>query len=351
MGFRVDPKDLKYHFIARPDESKDLVLYKWPDKNIPYMSIVTVQPDEWAFFIKKGRIVGYLEPGEQRMDGASIPFIRDLLDTYTSNKVLLSELYFVSSREFANNKFGGSMGELRDPSTHVMIRCRIYGQFTFRVTEPSSLLLKLMGTRGSFDNEEILGAIRDRLMKVMRATVNTKVVEGNWDILKVTSGAHNTAFEDEVLAQMHDEIGRYGLEVCGLEDFVISVAEEDKPKLQEIWDRRARMRLAKDEHYAEMADAEAILGAAEGLRAAAASAGGGAGGAGGAAGMAQLGLGVGIGMGLGEKLAGRVAGEGGGAPRAGYEPVAAAAFCSQCGQPLEDGDKFCSGCGARLVDA
>lgn len=348
MAFRVDPsKDLQYHFIARPDASKHLVMYKWPDKNIPYLSVVTVQPDEWAFFIKKGRIVGFLQAGEQRLDGANVPFFRDLLDKYTDGRVLLSELYFVSSREFPNVKFGGSMGELRDPATDVMVRCRIYGEYTFRVIDPGALVLRLLGTKPSADNEEIVSAISDRLMKVTRATVNYNVVERNWDVLRATSGAYNESFEMAVLSQLPNEIARYGLEVTCLEDFVISVAEEDKPKLSEIWDRRARMRLAADDAYAPMADAEAVLGAAEGLKAAAGADGAGSG-AGGVAATAQLGLGVGIGMGLGKKLAGRIAGD---ADASASSEVVAERHCSACGAHVGQSDRFCSACGAKLHGA
>lgn len=334
MGFVVKPSnELPHQFIARPDASKDSVVYKWPDRNIKYLSVVTVQPDEWAFFIKSGKVVGYLKPGEQRLDGASIPFLRDLLDRYTSNNVLLSELYFVSSREFANNKYGGSMGELCDPGTDVMVRCGVYGQYTLRVTDPEALILNLLGTRSPASNVEITGTIRERLLKVVRSVVNRTILDSGWDLLRVTSGAYTTEFEELVLDRMPLELSRYGLEVSCLEDLVVTVLPRDKPKLQEIYDRRAKMRLAENGSYATMAESEAILGAAKGLAATA------AGGAGGVGETAGLGLGVGIGMGLGQRMAEGV-GNASGLPVSG---------CVVCGNDLEPGDKFCPECAAPVV--
>jgi len=107
--------EVQQQFIARPDSSKDLVLYKWPETNIRLLSVLTVQPDEWAYFIKQGTVVGYLQGGQHKLDGAQIPFLGGLIDSVTGGNVLMAELYFVSSREFANNKFGGSMGEVETP--------------------------------------------------------------------------------------------------------------------------------------------------------------------------------------------------------------------------------------------
>ena len=53
--------EVQQQFVARPDSSKDLVLYKWPETNIRMLSVVTVQPDEWAYFIKQGQVAGYLQ--------------------------------------------------------------------------------------------------------------------------------------------------------------------------------------------------------------------------------------------------------------------------------------------------
>lgn len=330
-------EEARHQFIARPDGVKNLVVYKWPDTTIQYLSVVTVQPDEWAFFIKNGKIVGFLRRGMQRLDGASVPFMSELLDRYTGNNVLLSELYFVSSRQFANNKFGGSMGELADPFTGVMVACGAYGEFAFKVTDPGKLVLELLGTKPVSDNGEIITTIRERLMKVTRSVVNAQILEAGWDLLRVTSGAYNRVFEESILRGMGAELQSYGLEVTFLEDFVISVLPQDKHKIQEIYDRRAKMKLAEDDSYRAMAESEVMLGAAEGLKSAGAS---------GAANSAGLGLGVGIGMGLASKM------NADGTPRTEQGATAEGGLiCTHCSAQLLPGARFCSECGMPASNA
>ena len=49
--------------IARPDNLKNLIVYKHPDQNIPMYSQLTVDSDECAVFFKDGRVHRRLAAG------------------------------------------------------------------------------------------------------------------------------------------------------------------------------------------------------------------------------------------------------------------------------------------------
>ena len=53
--------------IARPDQFKQLIVYKHPDQNVPAYAQLTVDSDECAVFFKDGRVVGILGPGRHTM--------------------------------------------------------------------------------------------------------------------------------------------------------------------------------------------------------------------------------------------------------------------------------------------
>ena len=48
--------DLNRQFIARPDEAKGAILYKWPDLTIRKFTQVTVEPDETALWTGRAAI-------------------------------------------------------------------------------------------------------------------------------------------------------------------------------------------------------------------------------------------------------------------------------------------------------
>jgi len=331
--------EVRQQFIARPDSSKDLVLYKWPETNIRMLSVVTVQPDEWAYFIKKGEVAGYLAGGQHKLDGAQIPFLGGLIDSFTGGDVLMSELYFVSAREFANNKFGGSMGEVEDPGTGEVVRCGVYGEFVFKVVDPAKLILGLVGTQTIYDNGFIIDAIKDQLTKVLRATVFGHMKDNKWSLLDVTDGTYTLEFEKMIVADVAPYLEAFGLAITRIEDFLVNMDEADRGRLLELKDRMAKMKLAGDPRYMATAQTEAMFGAAEGMKQ-------------GGDGASMAGLFVGAG--IGSAVAGGVAAtsvQQAAQAAAAAENAEATMACPACGKTIPADSKFCPECGTALTKA
>jgi membrane protease subunit (stomatin/prohibitin family) len=335
--------EVQQQFIARPDSSKNLVVYKWPETNIRMLSVLTVQPDEWAYFVKQGTVVGYLQGGQHKLDGAQIPFLGGLIDSFTGGNVLMAELYFVSSREFANNKFGGSMGEVEDPGTGEVIRCGVFGEYVFKVVDPAKLILNLIGTQSTTGNEFIVDAIKDQLTKILRATVFGKMKAEKWSLLDVTDGTYTLEFEKQIVADAVSYLEPFGLQITRIEDFLVNMDEADRARLLDIKDRMAKMRLAGDPRYMAAAQTEAMFGAAEGLKQ-----------GGDGASMAGLFVGAGIGQAVaGGMQSGQVQQAATDAAKADQAaaaaPVAAATIaCPKCAAQIPADSKFCPACGQGL---
>ena len=100
------------NFIARADDAKDHIVYKYPENNIRMMTQLTVDSDEIALFVKDGKVVGKLGPGRHTLDTNNIPFLSKLLDKFTGGNLFIAEVYFVTTREFAGVKFGGPIGDV-----------------------------------------------------------------------------------------------------------------------------------------------------------------------------------------------------------------------------------------------
>ncbi len=94
-------------FIVRPDEYKASILFKWPDTNIRKQTQLTVEQDELAVFFRDGKVSGVIQPGVSTLDSKEIPLLGNLVDAATGGRYFKTELYFVSTQEFANLPFGG----------------------------------------------------------------------------------------------------------------------------------------------------------------------------------------------------------------------------------------------------
>lgn len=282
MGiFDAFKKEVKREFIARPDESKDLILYKHPDTNIRMLTQLTVQADEVAVFFKKGEVVGILEPGTHTLDGASIPFLSMLIDAGTGGDFLMSELYFVSTRQFTDLPFGGMIDNVLDPTTSLAVGIRLFGEYALTVSDPKKLILTLVGTQSLDDNDKLTDWIKDLLMKDFREMVSTYVSEKKKPILGIASQV--SEFEEMVLKEVAKDISEYGLEIPKLGNVTISIKEEDEATLKQM---------TRDFAYSknmDAADAAVKLGMADGMK-------NGSGAGSSAADAAATGMGIAMGM-------------------------------------------------------
>ena len=126
-----------------------------------------MQPDETAIFFKEGKVAGTLPQGRSTLDGALIPFLGDIVDWASGGNMYRAELYFVGTREFVSLPFGGPIDNIEDPETGLAVGLRVFGEYALIVTDPATLILKLVGTRQA-TNDLITDWAREQILKALR---------------------------------------------------------------------------------------------------------------------------------------------------------------------------------------
>ncbi len=331
--------DLNRQFIARPDDAKELILYKWPDQTIRRLTQCTVQPDETALFVKEGRIAGTLPQGRSTLDGALIPFLGDIVDFASGGNMYRAELYFIGTREFVGLPFGGPIDDIEDPQTGLAVGLRVFGEYALIVKDPSTLILKLVGTRQA-SNDLITDWAREQILKTLRTGVVRKLTEEKWPVLGIAG--RSADIEAALLTDVQAAVAPYGLTVTRLGNFTISLKPDDEQTLKGLRKDAAYTRLAGG--FREYGVGAALKGIGEGAA------------AGGGNGAAVLGIGMGLG--------GMVGGMANSAPppggALGAQPIpapspgpagggAATVPCAHCHAPNSPGSKFCASCGTAMA--
>jgi membrane protease subunit (stomatin/prohibitin family) len=329
------------NFIARAPEAKDQIVYRYPEHNIRMMTQLTVGADEVALFVKNGQVMGTLTAAgsPHNLDTNNVPFLSALLEKFTGGNLFVAEVYFVSTREFPSLKFGGPIGDVRDPETGLGIGTMVYGDFSLRVTDAQKLVIGLVGLRQS--NDDFLAWFKNQVLKVIRDRTAELLVKKRWPLLDVTSGAYTEEIEQEVLTGVKPHVDKYGVEIVALGNFTISIKEEDEATLKKLSKDAAYSRMAGG--FQQYAQGQAMLGAAEGMA---------KGGDGGGGGMLQ-GAGLGVGFGMAQMFQNQQPQQ----PHYPQQqmpppqaaPVQAQAACPKCGTP--GSGKFCGNCGQPMNQA
>jgi membrane protease subunit (stomatin/prohibitin family) len=253
--------EARREFIAAPDTSKHQIVYKWPDINIRKFARAIVEPDAVAVFMSQGQVMGVLLPGQHTLDAKELPFLGMFVDWATGGNAFRAEIYFVATREFPSNRFGGRLDEVQDPVSGLIVTLRTFGEYALRVNEPTKLILNLVGTVDVTNNEAVTAWVTQQLLKATRTTVTTQLMSGAWPILGLS--VHSPEIEQQALQGANHELTDYGISLTRLGNVDVNLDDEDNARLKKLAGDTAYSRLAGG--FLQAAQAEALQGAGEGM--------------------------------------------------------------------------------------
>lgn len=317
--------------VCRPDSAKEIVVWKHPDPTIPMYAQLTVYPDEVAIFFKDGKVVGVLNAGKYKLDSVNIPFLSNLIDYFTGGNLFRTEIYFVTTKEIPDVKFGGRIGELEDPETGLVAETMVHGTFSYRVVEPVKFVIGLVGL-GQKDANQVESWLKQQVLKVLRDRVAELLVKHNWGLLKVTSGAYTEEIEEEVLKGFDPHLNSYGIKIIRLGNFVIGIDEEAKKSIREFKQRIAFQRGLGVGLYSQFQTADAIRDIGRGVAKSSVGDSG-----------LLTGAVLGVGLGFGNMFQQRMSSQTQSPEHTHY------ILCAKCQLQLPPDTKFCPNCGTRLI--
>src|SRR5579862_2264579 len=248
-------------FIAVPDDRKNQIVFKWPDHNIRKFTRAIVNADEMALFVNTGQVVATMGPGRHKIDADEIPVLGMFIDFATGGNAYKAELYFVGTREYPRNNFGGRIDDVQDPQTGMIVTLRVFGDYSMKVKDPVTLITNLVGTVDVANNDAVVGWMSDQLLKVMRTHMTVQIVRSGWPILGLS--AYTPDIEKEVVAKGNEQLARYGVEIIRMGNFDINLSSEDEAQLKTLAKDTAYSRLAGS--FQQYASGEMALGAGQGM--------------------------------------------------------------------------------------
>ncbi len=324
MGILDFVKGELIEVIAWLDDTGDTLVWRFPDQDnqIKMGAKLTVREGQAAVFVNEGQIADVFGPGLYNLTTQNMPVMTTLRSwRYGFESPFKAEVYFVSTRNFLDLKWGTQNPiMMRDPEMGV-VRLRAFGTYGIRVTDPGRFLKEIVGTDGVFTTEEIEGQLRSMLVSVFTGML------ANSKIAALDLAANYRTVGDQARQSMDPQFQTYGL---SLSMFVIENISVP-PEVEKMLDVRSQMGIAGDlGRLTQFQTAQAIPEAAK------------AGGAGDA-------MGLGAGIALGQQMAASMASNLGQQQKQ-QEPAApqqvVGAACPKCNKPVPPSAKFCPECGA-----
>jgi membrane protease subunit (stomatin/prohibitin family) len=282
------------------DESGNEMVHRVPERgpgDFRMGSQVIVRESQAAVFFRDGKALDVFGAGRHTITTGNMPILTSLLKLGTGGKTpFQAEVYYVSMRQFLDQKWGTPEPiALRDADFGI-VRLRAFGNFAMQIQDPQLFVNRIVGTQGFYENRQIEGYLRGIIVTKMTDLLG----ELGRSVLDLPA-----LYEEigaGVRAKVQDDFGAVGIELRAFYVNSISLPE----KVQQAIDERASIgALGGMQMYMQASAAQA-------MRDAATQEGGG--------GLAGAGVGLGAGAGLGATMAQIVSQ----AAQAGQQPAAPA---------------------------
>jgi membrane protease subunit (stomatin/prohibitin family) len=225
--------------ILRPDSQKDKVVYKHPDQTFPFWSQLTVDSDEVCLFFKDGQFRGVLGPGRHSLDTQNIPFLGVLVDKFTGGNVFVSEIFFVTTSPIYGQGFGGSIGSMRDPELDIRVNPRVFGTYSFRVTDPVRFVIEFFRQRAG-DPEGALQWVRDQLVMGVRSTLTRLLRSAELTMMDLGTAGPDVG---RAIVQSCPDLANIGIQLLEIAKLNINLSDEDQARVDEFQDQIVQAKL------------------------------------------------------------------------------------------------------------
>jgi len=206
-------------------------------------------------FVNEGKIADVFGPGLYELDTRNLPILTTLNSwEYGFKSPFKAEVYFVSTRQFTNLKWGTRHPiTMHDPSIGP-VRLRAFGTYTFRAGKPDTLITEVVGTDGRFS----VGEIAEQLRHIIIARIGDLIGESQIPVYELAANYDELAVA--LTDRISQEFERYGLDLTSIHIQNISLP----PEVEKTLDKRTSMGILGDlDDYVKFESASALSKAAE----------------------------------------------------------------------------------------
>jgi membrane protease subunit (stomatin/prohibitin family) len=171
------------------NDDAQTMLWRFPvrGQEIKNGAKLIVREGQAAVFVNEGKLADVFGPNTYTLTTQNLPILSTLKGwKYGFNSPFKAEVYFVSTAQFQDLKWGTQNPiMLRDPEFGP-IRLRAFGIFSIKVSDPAKLIRQVTATSSTFQIDGVLGQLKHNLVsRFTSALANAKVpaldLAGNYD--------------------------------------------------------------------------------------------------------------------------------------------------------------------------
>jgi excisionase family DNA binding protein len=269
-----------FDVIEYPNEMQGELVHRFPEQGIGDYRIgsqVIVREAQAVVFFRDGQALDVFRGGRHTISTANIPLLINLIGkAFNDRTPFPAEVYFVSMKELANEKWGTPQPIIvRNPGMGLGVALlQGFGTYSFQVKDPQQFVTQIVGTQGAYRTSDIEDRLKTMLLATLSDTLGeTTAAKSVVDLIGLTEEVGAA-----VRAKAQDDFEALGLT---LKSFYIGNLKPSSKSAQELRD----MGMLDMATYTQLQAADAMRDAAQNP-----------------SGGAGLTAGIGAGMGIGNLM-------------------------------------------------
>lgn len=222
------------------DDTRTTLVWRFPryQNEIKNGAQLIVRPGQVAVFVHRGQLADAFEAGNYTLTTDNLPILSTIMGwKFGFNSPFRSEVYFVSTRQITDLKWGTPNPIMFRDADFGPIRLRAFGTYSLKALDPKALLKELVGTDGVVEADEI--------SELLRSLIQTAFAEllGKAKIAALDISSNYQQLSDGLRTLVCERIDdEYGLEIPQLSIINVSLPEE----VEKALDTRSSMGVLGD---------------------------------------------------------------------------------------------------------
>lgn len=228
---------------------QDTIVHRFERHNneIKNNAKLVVREGQTAVFINEGQLADIFSPGTYTLSTQNLPILSTLQGwKYGFNSPFKAEVYFVSTKNFIDQKWGTKNPLILHDSRFGMVEIRAFGAYTFKITEPGTFIKEIVGPQQTFTTQDIT----NQLKSIIVTRFTDAVGESNLPIEAYASNLNELS--EAIFGYMKDDFTAYGMDITKFLIENISMPDDVKKEIFELsrlntvdLDKLTKMKAAK----------------------------------------------------------------------------------------------------------
>jgi len=262
------------------DATQNTLVYRFErfENEIKYGARLVVREGQAAVCINEGKLADVFLPGTYTLDTRNLPVLTTLKGwKYGFSSPFKVEVYFCSTRQFTNLKWGTPGPVTMRDTEFGAVRVSAYGLYSIKLRDPALFIREIVGTDGNFSTASIEDNLRGKIgtcIKEVLPDIGIPVIDLESRVVQLG---------ETLKSRIEQSMAAMGIELAEVQVQDIGLPEE----IEKAIDKAGAMRFIGDmQRYTQYETASAIKDAANNPN-----------------GLAAAGVGMGMGFGIGGQMA------------------------------------------------